>query len=70
MKTEYNNPISRPAMFYKYVSSFRKILNVSVHSDANVGFLTESGEVDEAVAKHFGSVYNNFSTGAFHPDFM
>ena len=70
MKTEDNNLISQPAMFYKYVSSFRKILNASVHLDANVGYLAESGEVDEAVAKHFGSVYNNFSTGAFHPDFM
>jgi hypothetical protein len=57
-------------MFCKCVSSFRINIYVSVQLDANSDYLAEPSEVAEAVAKHFDSVYNSFSTGAFHSDFM
>jgi len=57
-------------MFCQYVSSFRINIYVSIQLEANSDYLAESSEVAEAVAKHFESVYNNFSSGAFYTDFM
>ena len=65
-----NNLKAQPTKFCKYVSSFRINTCASVQLDANSDYLAESGEMAEALAKHFDSVYNNFSTWVFHPDFM